>query len=173
MAWGYGTRSAGRPTAASSKIVEAPDRQITNCARASRSGMSVKKLLISAAILGASILGAAWVLRGSEDAVAASRDPNPLTPGSIEAQFKQEVSRQAKTFKLVSVRNIRVTRDGGVIVLDFDYQPTEPPEAAKTSSTPPKQETQTVYNFELEDDGEGRFIGTIRAAQDRFDVRIY
>ncbi|HLG42800.1 MAG TPA: hypothetical protein VI643_05495 [Planctomycetota bacterium] len=130
-------------------------------------------LLVSAAVLGASILGAARVLRGPEGSDTASRDPNPLTLGSIEEQFKQEVSRQAKTFKLISVRNVRVTRDGGVIVLDFDYQPTEPPGAAKTGATPAKPDVQAVHNFEMEDDGEGRFIGTVRAAQDRFDVRIY
>ena len=44
VACGSGTRIAGRPTAVSSAIVEAPARAMTRCASARRAGMSAKKV---------------------------------------------------------------------------------------------------------------------------------
>ena len=89
----------------------------------------------------------------------------------IQEQFLREVGRQAKTFDVIDVRNIRIT-EGVVarkyIAIDFDYV-----EKATEKRKEIRLGTQTQYNFELEQDSYGKYSGTLRIAGDVFYVTIY
>ncbi len=123
-------------------------------------------VVIAAGIIGAALVISALLLpsapqKRAPDSTGAGT--TGISPEAAKEQFIREVKRQSKSFRLDAekVRNVRVTHNGKLVVLDFDYV------------LEGQENSQTRFNFKMEKSNDGSYRGTIKVGKDSFYVYVY